>query len=394
MKAVRSMLLFFLLWTTAAWAQVQVTVQPGQALSIKLDRKITMRIGEPVTGVLDDPVYVADQLAIAPGCLVSGHISELYDAPRAKRVKSMLAGDFTPFHGAVIEFDSILLHDGRTIAIRTRPTFGIDRAREVMAGEKKRARMDAPETLERTGDLLQAKLPYHGQHIEKGTAYNAELAEPITVVAQPQGAMPPPDQLLSVRLLTKVDSQTARPNTPVEAMVMAPFYTPDGKLLFPQGTRVTGRVIQSEPAAKFQHQSYIRFFFHSAQVPGSALVPIAGTLASIETSRSDRVKMDEEGGLKPTPSRVAQAVGISTVISPARSAADPSLEKTGMQRATAGFGLIGGIAAQASPTTATAIAAYRAANGIYFTFFAPGKNLELPADTPLQLKLDRIAGYP
>jgi hypothetical protein len=391
MTFARSMLPFSLLWTVAAPAPLQVTVQPGQALSIKLDRKVKMRSGEPVTGVLDDPVYVGDQLAIAPGCLVSGHISELYDAPKAKRIKSMLAGDFTPLHGAVIEFDSILLHDGRTVAIRTRPTFGIDRAREVIAGEKKRARMDPQDTLERTGDLLQAKLPYHGQHIEKGTAFNAELADPITVQAQPQGAMPPPDQLLSLRLLTKLNSETAQPDTPVEAIVTAPFYTPEGKLLFPQGTRVMGRVIHAEPAAKFQHQGYIRFFFHSAQVPGGALVPIAGTLASIETSRSDRVKMDAEGGLKPTPSRVAQAVGVSTVISPARSAADPSLEKTGLQRAGAGFGLIGGIAAQASPTTATAIAAYRAANGIYFTFFAPGKNLELPADTPLRLKLDRVA---
>src|SRR5450432_895376 len=126
MTFARSMLPFSLLWTVAAPAPLQVTVQPGQALSIKLDRKVKMRSGEPVTGVLDDPVYVGDQLAIAPGCLVSGHISELYDAPKAKRIKSMLAGDFTPLHGAVIEFDSILLHDGRTVAIRTRPTFGID----------------------------------------------------------------------------------------------------------------------------------------------------------------------------------------------------------------------------------------------------------------------------
>ena len=333
---------------------------------------------------------MGDQLAIPPGCLVYGHIAELYDAPKAKRIRSALAGDFTPFHGAFIQFDSILMHDGTIIAIHTRPVAGIDRAREVIAGEKNRARMDAPEAIERTSDILQAKLPYHGQHIEKGTAYNAEFATPLTVPTQPQDAMPPHDLLLNLRLITKLDSEGTEVNTPVEAVVMEPFYTPAGKLLFPQGTRVSGRVMEAKPAEKFQHQGYIRFFFSSAQVPGGPVVPIAGTLASIETSRSDRVKMDDEGGLKPTPSRVAQAVGISTVISPARSAADPSLEKTAYQRSTAGFGLIGGIVAQANPTTATAIAAYRAANGIYFTFFAPGKNLELPVGTPFKLKIDRV----
>ncbi len=371
-------------------AQTQVTIQPGEALSVKLDHKVKMRVGEPVSGVLDDPIYVGDQLAIPPGCLVTGHVSQLYDAEKARRIRSVLAGDFTPLHGAVLVFDSILLHDGRTIAIRTRPALGIDRAREVRAGEKNRGHIDAPDTIEHTTDLLQAKLPYHPQHIERGTAFNAELADPVTVQAQPTTGMPPPDRIMSVRLLTKLDSDSAQANTPVQAEVTAPFYRADGTLLFPQGTRVSGRIMEVKPAASFQHQGYIRFFFSSAQAPGGVPVPIGASLESIETSGADRVKMDAEGGLKPTPSRLGQAVGLSTIYSPIRSSLDPSLEKTAWERARAGFGLVGGIAAQASPTTATAIAAYRAANGIYFTIFAPGRNLELPVDTPLRLKIDRL----
>jgi hypothetical protein len=50
---------------------------------------------------------------------VRGHITQLADPPKSTRIKRFLSGNFSPNRTAVIEFDTILLAEGRELPIQT-----------------------------------------------------------------------------------------------------------------------------------------------------------------------------------------------------------------------------------------------------------------------------------
>ena len=159
-----------------------VTIAPGKLLCIRLDKNSKMKIGAGVTGTLAETVYVRDQIAIAAGTRFIGHVADIYDAPRSAHIKSMLDGDFTPPHEALVQFDYVVAADGRWLPIHTKPAPGIPDEADVDYsddGETVTTKGD-PQIKQHVEDILVHKLPYHGQHVSKGDAFHAEIVTPLT----------------------------------------------------------------------------------------------------------------------------------------------------------------------------------------------------------------------
>ncbi len=372
-----------------------VTVAPGKLLCIRLDKDSKMKVGAGVTGTLADTVYVRDQIAIPAGTRFVGHVAAIEDGPTSAHVKSMMDGDFTPPHQALVQFDYVVAGDGRWLPIKTKPAPGIPDEADIEYAEDGQNLATAPkrdpQIKEHIEDALVHKLPYHGQHVSKGDAFHAEVTAPFEAVSQGT-ATPEKDGLLNLQLLTALDTKTALQNQPVDAVVAAPFYGPDAKMIFPEGTHVSGRVTDATSAGMLQHGGHIRLHMDSAQLPDGSVVPLNGDVAGIETSRADGMKVTQEGELSTSRSKLSVIPPIAKSAGAAYGAEDSDAVKTGFSRATrglSGFGVIGSGIAQAGPGTATGFAAFGAAKSIYWTFIGPGKDVVLPAGTRVKLRLER-----
>jgi hypothetical protein len=372
-----------------------VTVAPGKLLCIRLDKNANMKVGAGVSGTLAETVYVRDQIAIAIGTRFIGHVAAIMDGPTLEHIKSMMDGDFTPPHSALVQFDYVVASDGRWLPIKTKAAPGIPNEAEVDYTEDGEALTTEPkhdpQIKQQVVDTLVHKLPYHSQHVSKGDDFHAEILEPFQVVSQGT-ATPAKDGLITLQLLTPLDTKTAMLNEPIQAVIAAPFYGPDGALLFPEGTKVAGHVTDATSAGMLQHAGHIRIHMDSAQLLDGSTVPLNGEVAGIESSRADHMKVSEEGELSTSRSKIAVLPPLAKTAGTAYGAEDPDAVKTGLSRATrglSGFGVIGSGIAQAGPSTATGFGAYGAAKSIYWTFIGPGKNVILPIGTRLRLRLER-----
>ena len=117
-----------------------------------------------------------------------------------------------------------------------------------------------PNKLERVEDFLLKKLPYHPQWYLRGTRFDAVLKDPLEFgnaslpadALQLIGSQPGADSIAHVRLLTTVDSSNAKIGDKVEATLTEPVFSPENKLLLPEGARVAGTVRQVRAARWFR----------------------------------------------------------------------------------------------------------------------------------------------
>ena len=246
-----------------------VTVAPGKLLCVRLDNKAKMKIGAGVSGTLAETVYVGDKIAIPSGTRLVGHVADLIDGPTIKHVKSIMDGDFTPPHNALVQFDYVVAADGTWLTVHTKPALGISNEADVTYSETGDKSTPDPkidrEIKQHIEDALEHKLPYHPEHVARGDVFHCELVDPLEVVSQGT-AVPQKDALLAIQLLTPLDTATAELNQPVQAMVSEPYFTAEGKLLFPEGTRIAGRVTDAYSAGMLQHQGRLRRVQYASQL--------------------------------------------------------------------------------------------------------------------------------
>jgi hypothetical protein len=163
-----------------------------------------------VTGVLVEPIYAYDRIVVPAGTKIRGHVAGLADPPKLARMQTMLQGDFTPHRRVVLQFDTIVFDDERSMAIDSLARTEIPHLKRTDAPSSETESTDAPQTSEtREADLihraeheaanrvkaavssgrdvlseitqpgradrlkaaLMEKLPYHHQFIEAGTGY-------------------------------------------------------------------------------------------------------------------------------------------------------------------------------------------------------------------------------
>jgi hypothetical protein len=442
-------------------SQINLVVSAGRPLRVALDERVQLKnVGQSVTGTVVEPVYAYDRIVIAKGTRVRGQITGIDSGSAFVRTRAYLAGNFSPPKHAVLQFDTLLLDDGREMSIDTVVKGGVPNVKRETAGGARSGPIDGSsvsasaadvehpalmararsELVHRAGDALSEtkqkasdtfafiksvrepgqmsrlkdaavqQLPYHPQYLARGTIYDAELAAPISfgsavpAPAAPAGTAPAPDSLLTARLATTLDSSKTPRGTPFEAVITETVFSNDQKVIFPEGTKLTGEVTFATPARRFHRNGRLRFLFESVQVPNQAPAPLAGALHAIDASSDDRVALDDEGGatLENSNTRfIAPALAIlalhASMDRDGQSHPDPdgdgSIKTAGSgagARGIGGFigmGFFGAAVSQITRPVGIAMGVYGAARTIYTNVLGKGREVTFPADTPIQVRL-------
>jgi type IV secretory pathway VirB10-like protein len=391
--------------------QSTMVVGAGNDLRCRLDKGLRItKSGEPITAKLVEPVYAGTKIAIPAGSTIKGHVSSISYAPRRKT--QLLRGDFTRPRTAYVTFDNMILPDGTAVQIHTDSTIGVSdvkTAQYLPKSERPGVRQklkDAaeplfePNKLQRLSQAAVTSLPYHPTYLDQGTVFDATLLDAVGTPSPVDPVETQPlhsDSYLHIRLLTSVNSGMNAAGSAIEAVVPRPYYNQDHVLLYPAGTKLEGTVTRAIAAGWMKKNGQLLFSFHSAQTPDGTTTEMSVTVAGIEAPGGQRLAVGQEGHVKATTSIFSRLRAPVSLIGPSRAVADTSVDKTAWARAgqgSKGFGLLGAGAAQASVTTAIGFGYYGGAMNVYDAFFAKGSNVELPANTPIFLRIDEKAQRP
>lgn len=368
---------------TPAQKRVPLAIPAGVPLRLYLAKRAPKREGAPVEAKVLDPAYAFDREVVPAGATVLGRVVHVNPVSKGQRVRAILGGDFTPLHTAYIEFNTVVMPDGRQLPLKTAESPGLDslvstntrkrqgansqqnagvlgtakqKTKDAIQGQIDRAKsipdlVRGADKKEKLEDYLLAKLPYHPQYLRKGTRFDAELAEPLSFGSEslrPEslaeaGAQPPAGSVARARLVTALDSKSSKPGEPVEAVLAEPVFSSEHKLILPEGTLVEGTVVEARPARWFHRGGRLRFTFKEVQLPEemmalreSAPAPadsVSGephpqlkfrTEANLNAAESDAkspLKIDSEGGVQTKESKTRFLAAAAAVIV-ARSAGD------------------------------------------------------------------------
>ena len=394
------------LLTIAVTAPAQVTVPSGVPLRVVLEQRVAIqRVGEPIRGRLVEPIYVFDRIVLPAGSVVEGHIAEIGGVPARRRLAATLSGNLTPAREVRAQFDTLVLSDGSRLSVHTSLSRGTAHTVSVAKRPRKHGgraaalAFKAPGKASRLKSALIGMLPYHRQAWRAGTLFNAALQAPLTVPApsriEAQTANDSQAQEVSARLLTPIGSRTAQRGAPVEAVVTQPLFSPDHRLLIPEGTRLLGDVVKAQPARRFHRNGKVLFVFRQIRLPASEARSIQGYLEGVEADFDAHLALDSEGATRAAapktrfifPALAIAAAGLS-FHQDYNAQGVPDQDIGGRAESGAvGLGLIGTLLAQSSRTVASSIAFTGAGYSVYTTFLARGEDVVLPLNTPVKVSL-------
>jgi hypothetical protein len=258
--------------------------------------------------------------------------------------------------------------------------------------------------------MLIDSLPYHREHLPRGTRYSAQLAEPLVfgtvtpAAFAPDGTMPAPGSTLHARLLNALDSGTTPRGSSIHAVLTQPVMAADGRLILPEGTALDGEVTFTKPAHHLHRNGQLRFLFESVSVGSQEQKPLRASLSATESSQ--HVAIDEEGGVRATESKtrfVAPALAAVLARATLGNEAIDAAETTGgmglpganvLGSAGGGFiglGLLGAVLSQTGKPVAVALAGFGLARSVYSNLLGKGHDIVMPADTPIELQLSPAA---
>jgi hypothetical protein len=406
-------------------AVIVLTVPKGAALEIALDREVRVRkVGQTIHGRVMQPVYAFDRLVIPAGSAATGHISEIEPPSRKRRILAMLNANLTPGRKLEVEFDEIVLGNGRHIPIHTVVAPGSgeviqlvtagenekkkklkDEASQRIAEAKQQAKQEwqdavaqvrAPGKKHRVERYAMAELPLHPEFIDAGTLYFAELRDPLEFGSEPLsaknagelGSAPPPGSLVHALLLTPLDSGTTAKGAKVEAVVSEPLFDGD-HLVLPQGSRLEGLVVQVRPARHMHHNGQIRLVFHQLVPPDGAPEEVIASFEGVQSAAGDHVQLDSEGGAQATTSKTRYlSTSISLALAAVSSAGDGDADTLNNGAGGANsYRLVGlgiGIGVHYTPL-GMAMGAFGASRSVYSQFLSRGHEVVFPRDTAMEI---------
>jgi hypothetical protein len=429
--------------------KISIQVPPGAPLRVYLTRRLPKRLGAPVEAKVMESVFAFDREVVPVGTVALGAVSRLRPVSRWQRVKAILNGDFTPLRSAEVEFTTLTLPDGRTLATHTvdapamnsfytEPPKNPKRQKSQpqnqnggILGTVKQTAKDqaygainartrgisdivrAPNKKEKLVDMFWSKLPYHPQYYRRGTRFDAPLRDalpfgiasirPLDIAAP--GSQPRPDSVVRVRLLTALDSASAKPGEPVQAVVAAPLFSPEHKLLLPEGTQLTGIVVLARKARSFHRAGQLRFNFQKVDLPPelanfrpAAPIRTQASLAAAEGNGTTPIKVDSEGGVQAKESKTRFIAPVIALMLASRAAdndaghhhdagasGDPNISGRALGGGL-GFGMLGSVLAQSSRYVGMAFGYYGLAWSVYSNLVARGGDVQFDKNAMMDIK--------
>ena len=411
----------------------EVTIAPGTALRIELDRRVRIHVGASVVGHLTEPIYLIDHEVVPAGAPVSGTIHAVLPGSRSDHIRRLLAADFTPPKVAGIVFDSITLpanKDHATIVLQIdAPAVPTDASVLSLGAKKQKQSIKAQAIVmikQRKQDVTDlvnhhqyaeivekwaiGQLPYHPEILWSKARFNADLATSMTLPDTPHPTLPLedlggrlPEGTLHARLVSPLTSHNAKHNDPVEAIITQPLLSADrSKVLVPEGTHLHGVVVKSKSARSFGRNGDLRFAFRNLDLPTSdgsvQVTEIHGRLSAAETAPGQHVTIDEEGQVQAGdgPGKYAEPILLGILATAAMP--DPDHRGVGdgvgpgaQTVSSNGFGLIARIVALSTQNTQVleGFAFYSLGKSIYFNFIAKGHDTTFAKDTEIQVTLSQ-----
>jgi hypothetical protein len=432
--------------TAAQEIKIPLTVNTGEPLRLYITKRLPMRIGEPVEGKLITPVYAFDRIVIPARVVVRGHVTALDPVSKGRRFQAIIGGDFTPIHFARVEFTELTMPDGRTVPIRTYDSQGLPTLYSPPRPNKKPAKggsqpavltqaknqlerqiesrsrgviglVRGPDKKERVQDYLVGRLPYRPQWYRRNTRFDAVLSQPLEFGTAQLPAeslrdvgLPAGEAVAEVRLLTPLNSRTAELNGPVQAVIEQPVFSPDHRLILPEGALLAGHVRHVQRARWFHRGGQLRFTFDRVDPPDFIKAPPVQTdrsqiqLAAAETDPDSHVKVDSEGNAKATAPKT-RLLGPAVALVIASRAADNDEGRNGTTSATgnyagrslggfSGFGYLGVAAAQSSKTVGAALGYYGLGVSVFSTIVSRGSEVDFPKNAVINVRFGAQATAP
>ena len=115
----------------------RLVVEDGTPLRVAVDRVVIKRVGQHIEGVLVDPVFAHDRIVIPTGTRVLGHVERAHwrveEAARRSPCSAVTSRRFTT---SFLQFDAIVLADGRTLPVRTQVSAGTEQVTLKVAEER------------------------------------------------------------------------------------------------------------------------------------------------------------------------------------------------------------------------------------------------------------------
>jgi hypothetical protein len=416
---------------------ILLTVPAGTPLKVALDQEIRIRkIGQPVHGKLVEPVYAFDRLVVPAGSEVIGKIAEIDSVSKTKRTLAAMNADFSPPRQVRIEFDELVLTDGRHLPLQTIVSPGSQgvlqfvpanakpspstteeaknaaskKVNEIRQEIKKqvdaaRQQLHEPGKIHRLERFAVAQLPYHPQYMDSGTGFNADLQQPLSFGSEPLkpesltsiGNPPPSGSVIHALLLTPLNSASARKGDPVDAIISQPLVVSD-QLFLPEGSHIRGSVLQVRAARRLNRNGQLRIVFHEVVPPSGLEEKIEASLEGVEVARGEHLSLDAEGGAQVTTPRtryLTTAIAVALASSSAAPDHDQGLHGSGgdmgggAANGFSGLGLVGTLAGALahSRVVTSGFGFYGAAISVYSHFLARGRDVVYPKDMSMLIGL-------
>jgi hypothetical protein len=297
---------------------------------------------------------------------------------------------------------------GGTLYFRTEAPKRVSFARRtwnsVVRGKTKQVQTDE---FAHRGELVQkylwSQLPLHPQYLEQGLRYEMKLTEDLTIAARPLPMgidldQPTPLQgvvLVYSRLQTNLDSAVAKPGDPVEAVVTAPVFDEQSRLVLPQNSVLHGKVLSAEPSGRWGHNGSLRFTFHQVSWPTGFTQKVEGSPLAVESNRAARIFIDPEGGVARLNEHSLAAPFLMGLLS-GSTLGDEDASRGKITASSNGFALIGRVAglASGSPYVGGGLGAVATARSIYKHWLAHGKETSFSPQTEVVLEMTPAHAYP
>lgn len=417
-------------------ALVPLSVPAGTPLKVGLDKDVRIHhVGDEVHGKLLEPLFAFDRMVVPAGTEVLGSISAINRVSTKTRILSAMNADLSPYRAAHVEFHSLRLADGREVPLdadvspasrgvlefvpAAEPAGTFDKGKNLAAKKIQQARQQAkqewdfakrqlhePGKVHRVERMGLAQLPYRPQYLDAGTAFNADLRQPLNFGAEaiePEalmtiGSAPPTGTVVHAVLVTPLSSATSKAGDSVEAVITEPLIV-EHRLYVPQGTRLQGTVLQARAARRFERNGQLRIVFHQLVPPSGIAQQIQASLEGVSVGRSENLALDSEGGAQvTTPKTRYLNTGIAVALAAASASPDHDRDlgrgnggDAGGSVATgaSGFKAVGMIAGALAHSRAlgTGMGVYGASMSIYSHFLARGRDVVYPKDMSMLIGL-------
>ncbi len=415
-------------------SSIPLTVPADTPLKVVLDREVRIKkAGQPIHGKTAEPIYAFDQLLVPAGSDVNGKIAGIDPVSKKTRTLAALNADFSPDRRVRIEFDELVLKDGRHLPIHVlvapgssavlrfvpaseKPQGKMAEGKEAAKGRVAQARQQihqqivsvkeqihAPNKMHRLERLALAQSPYRPQYMDSGTSFIADVQEPLSFGSEQLkaealtniGSQPPAGSLVHAWLTTPLSSATSKRGDPAEAVISQPLLVSD-QLFLPEGSRLKGSVLEVRPARRLGRNGQLRITFHQVVPPSGIEEEVEATLKGVDATKNENLKLDSEGGAQvTTPKTRYLTTGIAVMLAASSAAPDEDRDGGGgsigggAARGASGFKLVGTIvgAFAHSRVVASGFGFYGAGMSVYSHFLARGRDVVYPKDMSMVLDL-------